>query len=725
MMKRHNRGIFRLVAVALALVLTGCGGKTVTQVQPTSQPQQTGNTPMGRYIETSLTGDISGVESTLGLNVKEDGTVVFYAVTGSQVLRSTVQTDDTVSTEETSWGADLLAQSAGWDIWSIAELPDGSAVVLCRQGQSAMLFSCQASGCSQLTITDWPEPFYFGGEGQSQVPSAIYPAGEGFLAVLDDRVEYRAADGSKIRSFEGYMYLQPTDVSVSGDSLVIRDGQTSTLVRYDLNSGSQLGTNAYDMAQMSAAILLTQDCLYLSDQSGIYRQALTGDKWEQVLSGEGTSLGAPANYVSSFVVADGDRYIVSYGTGVQAFTYSTDVPAVPEQELTVYALEEFPILRQAISVFQSQNPNVRVTLQVPQVDDSNREDTIRALNTELLNGSGPDILVLDGLPVESYMEKGVLADLGTFIQSQPQLLSGIVNAQQYQGGIYTVPAQFTAPIVIGPAGQSLPDSLDALLQTVLSQTGSVPYLRIPETLWSEKGVFVMDWYERTLPMYLQGKTMDTQQMSTVFSQIQQLKDAMLADAQRCGIDLQSLMGGAVFVDEEVDDQVEVVDGGYADLREGTATIHITDLSGTGRLFPMTMLEAGQWQVASLFNANYFLPRCNVGIVKSSSQQELAQQFLAVLFGQSVQSAYVGVGLPVNEDALNSVIISTMTKDNGETSELAEQVLTVCRNLDTAVVSDSVIESAVRSQASKIQSGEVTAQEAVNAISDAVRLYLSE
>ena len=38
-------------------------------------------------------------------------------------------------------------------------------------------------------------------------------------------------------------------------------------------------------------------------------------------------------------------------------------------------------------------------------------DTIRALNAELLNGSGADVLMLDGLPVESYMEKGILADL--------------------------------------------------------------------------------------------------------------------------------------------------------------------------------------------------------------------------------------------------------------------------------------------------------------------------
>ena len=38
-------------------------------------------------------------------------------------------------------------------------------------------------------------------------------------------------------------------------------------------------------------------------------------------------------------------------------------------------------------------------------------DDIRTLNTELLGGNGADVLLLDGLSAESYIEKGILADL--------------------------------------------------------------------------------------------------------------------------------------------------------------------------------------------------------------------------------------------------------------------------------------------------------------------------
>ena len=36
---------------------------------------------------------------------------------------------------------------------------------------------------------------------------------------------------------------------------------------------------------------------------------------------------------------------------------------------------------------------------------------LKTLNADIMAGKGPDILVLDGLPIASYMEKGLLADL--------------------------------------------------------------------------------------------------------------------------------------------------------------------------------------------------------------------------------------------------------------------------------------------------------------------------
>ena len=42
-------------------------------------------------------------------------------------------------------------------------------------------------------------------------------------------------------------------------------------------------------------------------------------------------------------------------------------------------------------------------------------DALKTLNTEIAAGNGPDVILLDGLPVESYIEKGLLEDISDVI----------------------------------------------------------------------------------------------------------------------------------------------------------------------------------------------------------------------------------------------------------------------------------------------------------------------
>ena len=73
-------------------------------------------------------------------------------------------------------------------------------------------------------------------------------------------------------------------------------------------------------------------------------------------------------------------------------------------------------------------------------------DAIRTLNTEVMGGNGPDILLMDGLPVNSYVEKGLLADVSDTVNpliSDGKLFDKI--AQTYKGDdgkIYAVPMTF-------------------------------------------------------------------------------------------------------------------------------------------------------------------------------------------------------------------------------------------------------------------------------------------
>ena len=56
---------------------------------------------------------------------------------------------------------------------------------------------------------------------------------------------------------------------------------------------------------------------------------------------------------------------------------------------------------------------MKVELWVGMEDEAalTRTDAIKQLNTELMSGSGPDLIVMDGLSVEKYTDMGLLLPL--------------------------------------------------------------------------------------------------------------------------------------------------------------------------------------------------------------------------------------------------------------------------------------------------------------------------
>ena len=487
-------------------------------------------------------------------------------------------------------------------------------------------------------------------------------------------------------------------------------------------------------------MLLTEDAQYLVDATGLYRQTLDGDKWEQILNGEGSSLSAPANLIMGMALDGGDSYYIalrtSLGPRVIHYTWSDETPSIPDTELTVFSLKDYPILRQAISEYQTQNPNVKVTLQIPSVEGATTEDVIRALNTEILNGSGPDVLVLDGLPAQSYAEKGVLLDLNAVDGLLEGLLPNLTKAQAYGESIYQIPAQFTIPVIVSKTGTTQPDSMSTLLQQIQANSGNVPYLVIPPNL-DEKGSFLMDWYLRCAPEVYSNNTLDMAQLENVLEQIQSMHSQLQSDAAKFGVTQEGIW-------VETDSMMESIDDGIYQLGEGSATAHVTTLTDRTSLHALNLLQDGQCQIDSLYGSGRFLPQCSVGITTTdlldklasalpqcsvgitanSQQQEAAKGFLSVLLSQSVQSAYVGIGFPVLETALQDVTLKMFSDENGKLKPLGQQFLDLCKTLNVAIIRDAVVEEAIRSQAPNLLDGG-SATDVANAIADAVNIYLAE
>ncbi len=81
------------------------------------------------------------------------------------------------------------------------------------------------------------------------------------------------------------------------------------------------------------------------------------------------------------------------------------------------------------------------------------EDAIRAINTEVLSGNVPDVLVLDGLPLKNYIDKGILDDMSKWVGSRltdGTWVENIAGAyKQKDGQLPCIPINFSVPVLWG------------------------------------------------------------------------------------------------------------------------------------------------------------------------------------------------------------------------------------------------------------------------------------
>lgn len=195
--------------------------------------------------------------------------------------------------------------------------------------------------------------------------------------------------------------------------------------------------------------------LFALTRQGLYRHVLYGSTVEQIIDG---SLCSMSDMAHSFVnmLQMGEAFYVLYNDQLKKYVYDPAVPTVPEDILRVWGLQADEDIQRVVGAFAQSHPDLYVTYEHPLSDDTGmtREDALKVLSTELASGNGPDVLLLDDLPYDTYAEKGVLADLTATLDGTGERYMDAVR-QSYrrdtsQGtGQYAMPMSMTVPVLMG------------------------------------------------------------------------------------------------------------------------------------------------------------------------------------------------------------------------------------------------------------------------------------
>lgn len=130
--------------------------------------------------------------------------------------------------------------------------------------------------------------------------------------------------------------------------------------------------------------------------------------------------------------------------------------------LTLATLYDYSI-RDGVIEFNRTNDKYRIEVsnysQYNNHNSDNEEDWnagLTKLSTEIISGQVPDILVLEGLPYEQYMAKGLLEDLYPFIDNDPELgrdklVQSVLKAAEHNGALYQAFSNFNIRTIICPS----------------------------------------------------------------------------------------------------------------------------------------------------------------------------------------------------------------------------------------------------------------------------------
>jgi len=442
-MHKKKKVVYGLLLVAFLCLLTGCGSKS--------------ENIKGRYVEKNI---------VIGNGEHYYPKAIFY-------------TADTIRIA-CDGGIDLISEDQGISFQSAHQVPikftkeirnninsigmysstKGDRFIENYNEDGSYSFKLLSTDGKTISLSDLPtdtglcvlngnENFFYVISGLQVFDVAIDTGKVEYLFDMDDYCQGGAVIGNQL-----YLY------GVSG--VEIFDLTTKARVRDDnkLNAFLKSDMSAYNM-QTPSFILLEkpdQSGIYIITQAGIFSHTPYKTDFSEVLRGSLYTIGDVRNtFISAITIPENDtvnfEILFTDGT-LKRYVFDETLSSVPEQEVRIYSLYEDGNIKQAITTYQTKNPNVYCDYEIGITDENSMtaEDALKNLSTEIATGNGPDIMVLDNLPYTSYINKGLLLDLGDILKEAEEkdtFFDNIINDLAVDNTIYTIPITFSIPVIVG------------------------------------------------------------------------------------------------------------------------------------------------------------------------------------------------------------------------------------------------------------------------------------
>ena len=667
---------------------------------------------------------------------------------------------ENVSDEEASWLNTELSLPDGVEfVNSLNYLLDGT-LRIATAGQDAAVWDSQNEGGG------WEKP-----DADMSLTSdyGYHYSSEGMLYVYDDeKLVLSPADGSEMKTISINDGEQFISTAISNNILAVLVQNMNSMQLhveiYDLQTMEYRSLDDLELSEYlsnsqsdvgNVALNSTGEILYIAiDGKGIGRYDLKRNQYSYLIeqdlfqnltnSEQKEGLNHEAEICTGFAVDDTEKKIVLCMLNMiknQSKLYlcewgiPEDKERASKDKLRVYSLKKHGEIQQAVSLFQEKCPELEVTFEVGYTGEDGVElsDAIRTLNTELMSGNGPDILVLDGLPADSYIEKGILEDITSIVdQEKENIFYNIISAYNKKESIYQIPTTFSVPIILGDAevidAKNRKELMDILEKKAVT---GLPFIT-PEN-FAETAVDLFITSD-----ILEG-TIDEAKLSDFYRDLKQIAKQSFPDNE---IDTSEEFSRMTYWAEEYP---YIGFNPEMDIFLGNAQVGIDKISSFETYMEVLSVCSEKdlsYQYLNREKGNYFIAEAVLGINCTGKYRDDAKQFLRYYLSGEAQSAMSYTGFSIIRDMMkdskyvseNGEFVGSKTRDENldkglnlykVTPSKLQGLIDFFEGLNTPVKDDAVVLQKVMEQADAcLFEGKDPESSARDACSE-INLYLNE
>lgn len=631
----------------------------------------------GRYAEQKLSLPEENCKAVIDICFLEDGTMRI-AYRDSEAKLKTADSKDQGKSWETP--RDL------WEEFGKSEKAEPMTVNLSKDGGIFSSWNCLEGENTFLAV------YLSAEETKKEFDLTLMPEGQGYvyksqfspsgnILLMGDKFlcEISREDGRLIRTYESGGYV--TDFGIAGNQLLVF--ADDTIHYYSAKTGDPLpeetvftehlqmesGENTEEVVSSRVFTGMGEQGILYVSKKGIYVYNLGGSVVEQLLSeGYLTGISSKTELMDVETDADGniylavsDRYSDNPTGMLLKYGYDKEQEAVPGTELDIYMLKRDTHMEQMISLFQKEYPDISVTVQEGMTgeDGVTATDAMKNLNTEIMSGEGPDVLLMDNLDAENYIERGMLEDISG-IMEKAGILENIQKAyEEEDGSIYCMPVRFGIPILAGGSGE-IDNAVN--LEKIADMTEkyenqySDSFFPAYQTRWP--GVMLRFFGEISASEWMKkDRTLDAEKVKDFFQQVNRIYQA----GQKAGnASLDSTYEYAEKMERIYDKnrrEESSLNSYLVPCADGQALFSYGYLFSLEELFLLTTIEKQNSDISHrLLNGqaeNCFSPEMIMGISVKAREKEAAELFVSFLFSEEQQKNNKEAGFPVRKSVYDS------------------------------------------------------------------------